>query len=652
MTTDGTPIYLYMNAEGVVEGRVGGAEGEVAFDISIDQEGNVTVTQYLSMYHEDDTNPNDAFDLAGLVNAVVTVTDADGDVATSSVGIGEVIQFYDDGPVVTEAEAVALDEDALEGANADDPGVLTDGGDLVTDGVIAWGADGGSITGYTYGSVTTPISLLNDTATIYFGTDGQVTTDAQAAAANLVINADGSYTFTLTSNMLMSGTGEQIDNLQAITLVGADGDGDPISVALTASVQDDIPVVEGTQNAVLANEIGNILTADLGIMFGADGAAAIDAVKISTWDGSKYAPIEDGAFVYDNEGNVLTAKGIDLVYKIESDGSLTAVMDPDQGNMEGYNADYVAFKVSMDPSSNNGTYTVEIIDGLDGGSISEDITYDVAGAVPKNYASGDYDFGDFEAHAYTGLADPGDPATSNLQSNGNWLGVGNSWIGDSKDIQSLAFEFDNSQDNISFTINVKGGSSGTGSWYAYLDGEEVGQGYVSLTDTSVNIQVDGGFDTVIFVSGEKFSYGIGTLSYTEHYETEGQDHTITYQFEATDGDGDTASGTFDVTFDGTGDIEGSAGHDVISGSGGADTFVVGQGDDTILDYSFTDDTVKIGVNFNSYTVEDLGNGDAKLLINLDSETVGSVTLVDIGYSDGTDITTLVNIVDNDGNTIT
>jgi hypothetical protein len=99
-------------------------------------------------------------------------------------------------------------------------------------------------------------------------------------------------------------------------------------------------------------------------------------------------------------------------------------------------------------------------------------------------------------------------------------------------------------------------------------------------------------------------------------------------------------------------LTGTDANELMKGDDGADTFVVGEGDDTILDYSFADDIVKIGVDFDDITVEDLGGGSAKILIQSGGETIGSVTLTDIGYSDGIDIATLVNIVDSDGNPIT
>ena len=97
--TNGTAIHLFLNGA-IVEGRVDGS-GDVAFALSINDFGQVTVAQYLALHHPDPSNTNESVDLAGKVNAVVSVTDGDGDVATSSVDVGGSISFRDDAPAVT-----------------------------------------------------------------------------------------------------------------------------------------------------------------------------------------------------------------------------------------------------------------------------------------------------------------------------------------------------------------------------------------------------------------------------------------------------------------------------------------------------------------------------------------------------------------------
>ena len=132
-TTDNRQISLF-NESGVIVGRMdtaGGVAdpaGTVAFAISINNAGEVTVAQYLSLEHPTPgASYDEAVNLGNLVNAVVTVTDGDGDVATQNIAIGNAIQFQDDGPtaaIVATGASVVLDESL--GVDALDPNAATD----------------------------------------------------------------------------------------------------------------------------------------------------------------------------------------------------------------------------------------------------------------------------------------------------------------------------------------------------------------------------------------------------------------------------------------------------------------------------------------------------------------------------------------------
>src|SRR5206468_799369 len=119
-TTDNRQISLF-NENGVIVGRMDNpdgtfnANGTVAFAISINGNGEVTVAQYLSLEHPTSPdNYDEPVNLGSLINAVVTVTDGDNDVATQSISIGGAIQFQDDGPTASihlvSGASVTLDE--------------------------------------------------------------------------------------------------------------------------------------------------------------------------------------------------------------------------------------------------------------------------------------------------------------------------------------------------------------------------------------------------------------------------------------------------------------------------------------------------------------------------------------------------------------
>ncbi|WP_152033244.1 DUF5801 repeats-in-toxin domain-containing protein [Bradyrhizobium sp. DOA9] len=132
-TTGGTSIFLFKEGNLVV-GRIGGDTGAAAFAVAINSStGVVSVAQYASLKHPTGGASHDeAISITdGALLAVVTVTDGDGDKATSSTGIGDAVQFQDDGPtagIVQTAATVAHDETA---------GVDTDADDTTAAGVVA-----------------------------------------------------------------------------------------------------------------------------------------------------------------------------------------------------------------------------------------------------------------------------------------------------------------------------------------------------------------------------------------------------------------------------------------------------------------------------------------------------------------------------------
>src|SRR5262249_60728551 len=111
----GTSVFLFKEGDLVV-GRIGGAGGQAAFAVAINSTtGVVSTAQYASLKHPTGGASHDeAINITdSALLAVVTGTDGDGDTATNSVGIGDQVQFQDDGPtaaIVQLAATVAPDE--------------------------------------------------------------------------------------------------------------------------------------------------------------------------------------------------------------------------------------------------------------------------------------------------------------------------------------------------------------------------------------------------------------------------------------------------------------------------------------------------------------------------------------------------------------
>ena len=139
----------------VVEGHVGNAAGALAFTVTVDASGNVTLDQIRAVVHPDANNANDSVTLGAdnLVTLSATVTDKDGDHQCATANIGQNLVFLDDGPSINANGAqptLTVDETVLAtNATASFAGVFNS----------AFGADGAGTVTYALG-----ISALAPTA--------------------------------------------------------------------------------------------------------------------------------------------------------------------------------------------------------------------------------------------------------------------------------------------------------------------------------------------------------------------------------------------------------------------------------------------------------------------------------------------------------
>jgi hypothetical protein len=106
-TATGQNIVLHKVSDTLVEGHVGTTAGALALSVAINSSGDVTLTQYRAVFHDDPSDPDEpgtsaATFSAGALKATETVADKDGDPATSNtVDLGAILRIEDDGPAIT-----------------------------------------------------------------------------------------------------------------------------------------------------------------------------------------------------------------------------------------------------------------------------------------------------------------------------------------------------------------------------------------------------------------------------------------------------------------------------------------------------------------------------------------------------------------------
>ncbi len=209
---------------GVVQGRTA-TSNDLVFTLAVAANGTVTLDQLRAVVHTPDNGPNQSTGLSAdtLITLTATVTDDDGDTATATANIGQNLVFNDDAPVAN-----------------DDVAGLTEGGPVfVTFDVDTNDNDGAdgfgsrtftSLTG-TYGTIT----INGDgTQTYTLTAAGQTAINALAPGATLT----DSFTYTLTDK-----DGDSDPATLVVTLTGTD-DGVTITNLIPAADGGDASVDE------------------------------------------------------------------------------------------------------------------------------------------------------------------------------------------------------------------------------------------------------------------------------------------------------------------------------------------------------------------------------------------------------------------------
>ncbi|WP_456385973.1 Ig-like domain-containing protein [Desulfolithobacter sp.] len=345
---------------------------------------------------------------------------------------------------------------------------------------------------------------------------------ATAQGGTIIFQDDGQFTYTPPADI---DHGDLIPDRELFFVQVEDGDGSRDTSTLSITLTDDQPSFTMTPTIHLANETGNSLTADLGIAFGADGAAPLgeSLQLVGTTDAHGY--------VVDNAGRQLTSDGQPLIYQEDDPSTLRAVRAFDH---------HPVFTVNVDSETATWTVSLDAANSLDH-ILVQDIGETVNAENP------------LELHF--------DGPVSFISATLEGL--------DSVAVMNTIY-------------------SEQAVWTAYLEGEQVASGVVDgdlLLGQEQVLTVDLAqagslFDTVVLEYNDApvalaGAYRVVSVSSEMNY-------ALSYEVVATDGDGDTVSGRLNVVLDGDGDLIGTHGSDVIGDSPEGDILAGGDGDDILF----------------------------------------------------------------------
>jgi len=228
-----------------------------AASLIVNSDGTYTYTllDNMLMGQDDQGEQTDVLDTVAIVGQ-----DADGDEAPA---VNVTLQVTDDMPelyVEGGSDTVTVEDEKMEGGiDEDDGGVSSVDGTIVDN--VSWGADGfASATGFSVGQASFDVNT-----TVYWDEYGNfLGTEGEGAAASLLVNSNGTYTYTLLDNMLLGqdDQGEQTDVLDTVSITGQDADGDLQAVDVTLQVTDDMPVADIVEAPLIDGEVPSTVTVD------------------------------------------------------------------------------------------------------------------------------------------------------------------------------------------------------------------------------------------------------------------------------------------------------------------------------------------------------------------------------------------------------
>ncbi|ELV8771524.1 retention module-containing protein [Vibrio harveyi] len=225
-----------------------------------------------------------------ILNFPIIATDFDGDITTATIPV----TIVDDKPVITDVDAISVDEDDLASVGSDGSDPISINGNFTTtqgsDRVVSYQLDGAATPIDGLKSQGVDVSL-NETA----NPDGSFTYEATAGANpvfTLTVNPDGSYNFTLQGPIDHAANSDEL--ILNFPIIATDFDGDSTTATIPVTIVDDKPMIADVD------------------------AISVDEDDLATIGSDQSNPVSI-------DGNFTTTQGSDRVVSYQLDSSATPV---------------------------------------------------------------------------------------------------------------------------------------------------------------------------------------------------------------------------------------------------------------------------------------------------------------------------------------
>ncbi|MFH4738389.1 retention module-containing protein [Vibrio diabolicus] len=208
------------------------AGSEAVFTLTVNTDGSYNFTLEGPIDHAVDSDKL-------ILNFPIIATDFDGDTTNATIPV----TIVDDKPVITDVDAITVDEDDLASIGSDQSNPTSIDGSFIT----TQGSD--SVVSYQLDASSTPVDGLTSqgvavTLTETANGDGSFTYEATAGSEvifTLTVNTDGTYNFTLERPIDHAVDSDELT--LNFPIIATDFDGDTVTEIIPVTIVDDVPTI-------------------------------------------------------------------------------------------------------------------------------------------------------------------------------------------------------------------------------------------------------------------------------------------------------------------------------------------------------------------------------------------------------------------------
>ncbi|MCE9829487.1 retention module-containing protein [Vibrio diabolicus] len=313
LTSQGVAVTLTETANGDGSFTYQATAGtESVFTLTVNTDGSYNFTLEGPIDHAVDSDEL-------TLNFPIIATDFDGDTTNATIPV----TIVDDKPVITDVDAITVDEDDLASIGSDQSNPISIDGSFIT----TQGSD--RVVSYQLDASSTPVDGLTSqgmavTLTETANGDGSFTYEATAGGNpvfTLTVDTDGSYNFTLEGPIDHAvDSDEQTLNFP---IIATDFDGDTVTEIIPVTIVDDVPTITAVGALNVDEDDLNVVGSDPG------GDLFVEGAFTTTQGSDRVVSYQLDSTADPVAGLTSQGEAITLVETANGDGSFTYVATAD-----------------------------------------------------------------------------------------------------------------------------------------------------------------------------------------------------------------------------------------------------------------------------------------------------------------------------------